>query len=406
MKMRYRFQRTTACILAAMIGIGSLPQTVAYAIHPSDLAPRLKAPHAPQARDETASAGVVCTSVSLLDPSTGVPAIDTMLPDGWTAQLETDWGIVDTSQPCLATASFASPDGQAAVIIQTGRNFLESRTSDGFNLHYEGADLETYLTYLNYRDAGGVLDMYFDGILGTGGVIIQETPVDETLQSVLDDVAKTLMEGMVSELQANIGSYGQAVQANGYEGTASVRRYRFTMDDGNSYVADACCCCIAYEYSIDSGFMVSITRPWFIPAVMFYIAPDEATLEKYEMEANVILNNSRERNEFAYVKHAFGSDIRNMVMRRQTQQISSMTEAQAQTYLDDYDPSDLDPGYTSDAWANDWSEFIYDQQGYTTLDGGTIKVGTEYDAVYQNGDQFYLGTVGGAPDGWTRLTEN
>lgn len=97
-----------------------------------------------QARDETASAGVVCTSVSLLDPSTGVPVIDTMLPDGWTAQLETDWGIVDTSQPCLATASFASPDGQAAVIIQTGRNFLESRTSDGFNLHYEGADLETF----------------------------------------------------------------------------------------------------------------------------------------------------------------------------------------------------------------------------------------------------------------------
>lgn len=331
-------------------GIASLAEQKGDpAVHDGSALPLVSAR---QARDETASAGVVCTSVSLLDPSTGVPVIDTMLPDGWTAQLETDWGIVDTSQPCLATASFASPDGQAAVIIQTGRNFLESRTSDGFNLHYECADLETYLTYLNYRDVGGVLDMYFDGILGTGGVVVQETPVDETLQSVLDDVAKTLMEGMVSE------------------------------------------------------FMVSITRPWFIPAVMFYIAQDEATLEKYEMEANVILNNSRERNEFAYVKHAFGSDIRNMVMRRQTQQISSMTEAQAQTYLDDYDPSDFDTGYTSDAWANDWSEFIYDQQGYTTLDGGTIKVGTEYDAVYQNGDQFYLGTVGGAPDGWTRLTEN
>ena len=89
-------------------------------------------------------------------------------------------------------------------------------------------------------------------------------------------------------------------------------------------------------------------------------------------------------------------------MNRQAHQIARMTEVQAQSYLNDYDAS----AYTSDEWANDWSDFIYDQQEYATLDGGAIKASTAYDAVYQSGDEFYFGTVGGAPDGWTQLTPN
>ena len=79
-----------------------------------------------------------------------------------------------------------------------------------------------------------------------------------------------------------------------------------------------------------------------------------------------------------------------------------MTEAQAQTYMNDYDAS----AYTSDEWANDWSDYLYDQQEYATLDGGSIKASTAYDAVYQSGDEFYFGSVGSAPEGWTQLTPN
>ena len=40
------------------------------------------------------------------------------------------------------------------------------------------------------------------------------------------------------------------------------------------------------------------------------------------------------------------------------------------------------------------------------MDGDTIKASTSYDAVFQNGDEFYFGSVGSAPDGWTQLTPN
>ena len=62
--------------------------------------------------------------------------------------------------------------------------------------------------------------------------------------------------------------------------------------------------------------------------------------------------------------------------------------------------------YTSDEWANDWSDYIYDQQEYATLDGGSIKASTAYDAVFQNGDEFYFGLVGNAPESWTQLAPN
>lgn len=35
--------------------------------------------------------------------------------------------------------------------------------------------------------------------------------------------------------------------------------------------------------------------------------------------------------------------------------------------------------------------------------GGTIKADTKYDAVYQNGDEIYMGPDGLAPYGWTKL---
>lgn len=104
------------------------------------------------------------------------------------------------------------------------------------------------------------------------------------------------------------------------------------------------------------------------------------------------------------IHYRYGRDIRNKIMLQQTNQIAAMTESQAQTYMNDYESSTS--YYTSDDWANDWSDYIYDQQEYTTVDGDTIKASTSYDAVFQNGDEFYFGSVGSAPDGWTQLTPN
>lgn len=399
--MTLRYKTAILCALLAVTLLSGLPQTPARAITPSDLAPQLEPP---QADDGAEPTGVYGTYVTLTDPATGVAVMDTMLPRGWTAQLQTNWGFVSTTNPCLATAFFTSPDGQAQIIVQTAQDYLESPDSLGLMPLYEGVDMQTYITYLGYKNAGQFLDAYFNGVLGTGGVVIQETPVDSSIQSLLQQTAKAYLDNVVSGFQSLAGPYGYSVWAGNYEGTASFRRYRFTAADGNSYVADAQCLCICIEYTTNNGYVTNTDRPWTVPMCTFFIAPDEATLDRYKDDANMILDNIMQNDEFTYMKQAYGRDIRNKIMLQQTNQISAMTEAQAQTYMNDYEPSTS--SYTSDDWANDWSDYIYDQQEYTTVDGNTIKASTSYDAVFQNGDEFYFGSVGSAPDGWTQLTPN
>ena len=342
------------------------------------------------------------TYAVLTDPATGVPVMDAILPYGWTAQVQCDWSFVSTTNPCIANVLFTSPDNKAAVLIQSTHDYLQSHDTSGLFPHRDYTDTSTYIVHLAYKNAGQVLDLYFNGILGTGGTVIKEDPVPDEVQSLLDQTAQTYLTTLVNGINQIGGGYGVTAQAAGYEGTASMRRYRYTGDDGQSYLADAMAICIAAEYVSPSYGTSFVHIQWAVPGVIVYTAPDEETLEKYRTQCEIIIQNSAIRNEFNHIKHAYGSYIRNMLMRQQANAIAAMTEAQAQSYLSDYDPS----SYTSDDWANDWSDFIYDRNEYTTADGSTIKVGTGFDTVYQNGDEFYFGSQGSAPFGWEQLTPN
>ena len=342
------------------------------------------------------------TYAVLTDPATGVPVMDAILPYGWTAQVQCDWSFVSTTNPCIANVLFTSPDNKAAVLIQTTHDYLQSHDTSGLFPHRDYTDTSTYIVHLAYKNAGQVLDLYFNGILGTGGTVIKEDPVPDEVQSVLDQTAQTYLTTLVNGINQIGGGYGVTAQAAGYEGTASMRRYRYTGDDGQSYLADAMALCIAAEYISPSYGTSFVHIQWAVPGVIVYTAPDEETLEKYRTQCEIIIQNSAIRNEFNHIKHAYGSYIRNMLMRQQANAIAAMTEAQAQSYLSDYDPS----SYTSDDWANDWSDYIYDRNEYTTADGSTIKAGTGFDTVYQNGDEFYFGSQGSAPFGWEQLTPN
>lgn len=352
--------------------------------------------------DASKYSGSFGTYTTLTDPTTGVPVMDAVLPYGWTAQVQCDWSFVSTNNPCIANIVFTSPDQKAAVLIQTSHDYLQSYDTSGLFPHRDYTDTSTYIVHLAYKNAGQVLDMCFNGLLGTGGTVVKEDPVPDEVQSLLDQTAQTYLTTLVNGINQIGGGYGVTAQASGSEGTVSMRRYRYTGSDGQSYLADAMALCVAAEYVSPSYGTSFVYIPWAIPGITVFSAPDEATLEKYRAQYEMITQNAVIRNEFNYVKQAYGSQIRSMLMKQQANSIAAMTEAQAQSYLSDYDSS----AYTSDDWANDWSDFIYDRNEYTTADGSTIKVGTEFDTVYQNGDEFYFGSQGSAPFGWEQLTPN
>lgn len=355
--------------------------------------------------DPSAYSGAFGSRTTLTDPTTGVPVMDAVLPQGWTAQVQTNWSFVSTVNPCVAVVQFTSPDGRAAVVIQTAQDFLESYDTSGLFPHQDYIDQQTYIVHLAYKNAGEMLDMYFNGVLGTGGTVVSETPVPAEAQQLVDQVAQNYLTTLVNGVNEITSGYVSPVQAGGSEGTISLRRYRFTAADGQSYLADAMALTVAAQYTHSSTGTSFVNIHWVVPGIVICIAQDEATLEEYSTQFEMITENAVIRNEFNYIKSLYGNDIRNKIMQQQASSIAAMTEAQAQTYLNSYDSSNSS-GYTSDDWANDWSDFIYDRNEYTTADGSNIKVGTDVDAVYQNGDDFYFGSQGSAPFGWEQLTPN
>lgn len=85
--MTLKFRTAALCALLGAMAIGVLAPPSARAIRPSDLS--LQAEPA-QAESEQASAGVFGIYVTLTDPSTGVAVLNTVLPRGWTAQMQTN----------------------------------------------------------------------------------------------------------------------------------------------------------------------------------------------------------------------------------------------------------------------------------------------------------------------------
>lgn len=352
--------------------------------------------------DTAEYSGSFGTYTTLSDPTSGVPVMDVVLPYGWTAQVQSNWNFISTTNPCVASIIFTSPDQKATVLIQTANDYLQSSDTSGLFPHQDYTDMETYIVHLAYKNAGQVLDMCFNGVIGTNGTAVSETPVPSEMQSLLDQTAQTYLDTLVNGINQVAGGYGVTAQPSGSEGSASIRRYSYTGTDGESYLADAMALCVAAEYINPSYGMNFVNIQWVVPMMVVYTAQDEATLEKYRTQYEMIFENTVFRNEFNYVKHEYGSYIRNMVMQQQANSIAAMTEAQASSYMNDYDSSE----YTSGDWANDWSDVIYDRNEYTTTDGSTIKVGTDVDSVYQNGDEFYFGPKGSAPLGWEQLIPN
>lgn len=186
--------------------------------------------------DASEYSGSFGTYTTLSDPTSGVPVMDVVLPYGWTAQVQSNWNFVSTSNPCVASIIFTSPDQKATVLIQTANDYLQSSDTSGLFPHQDYTDMETYIVHLAYKNAGQVLDMCFNGVIGTNGMVVSETPVQSEVQSLLDQTAQTYLDTLVNGFNQIAGGYGGAIQASGSEGTVSIRRYRYTGSDGGGVI--------------------------------------------------------------------------------------------------------------------------------------------------------------------------
>ena len=106
--------------------------------------------------------------------------------------------------------------------------------------------------------------------------------------------------------------------------------------------------------------------------------------------------------EFLYVNVCYGAAIDDAIHTGLIQQSMEYILGSSDTWVSEAESS---PDYDSGRSADQWSDMIYESDEYETTDGSRIKVSTQYDTVYQDGDQLYMGPDAYAPDGWTKLNK-
>lgn len=342
---------------------------------------------APVTQTASASAGSAAdgyfTHETLYDPATGVPTANVLVPGGWTASVSVNWSFVSTSSPGVATVTMTSPDGQARILMVSNQAFADMYSG---GMHFNGGeDRGLYVTLMDYYNADEVQALGLENEGYGGAEKIGHYPVSDEIQRLAEEAAEV-------KLQSNLAS---GITGLGSEGTAADNLYRlrdvyieyFTLvTAAEVYVAGS-------NASLDSIY-------WNVPISFMLIAQTEDAYDQYKGIFDVVLANSDFTFEFLYANVQYGTAIDDAIHQGLMRQSYEYILSDSNSWVSEAESSS---GYDSSTWADQWSDVIYERNEYETTDGGTIKVDTAYDSVYQNGDEIYMGPDGLAPDGWTKL---
>ncbi len=331
--------------------------------------------------------GRLYKQIGLVDQYANVVVYQGLLPEGWTVQMQSTWGLVNPD-PGQEIVQFVSPDGKAVVNIASSLVFEDS------NFIGYGADISNFITRAPYMNASGYIDYY-----------VQNSFMNAELIGDLE---------ITAEQQANIDAYTEVYAANGIntaikgsrytitgygsEGTIARRQYRL----GEGY-GEFVCAISAYQYSF-TQVMLNRTDIWWnlLPSFTF-ITADRESFDKYYADYETIVSNGYFTAEFYSVLNYVSNQIFNMAIEQRTEEL---IQKQAGNYIDSgtkVSESDME---TQERVFRAWDDYIKDQDTYSLSDGSTLHVPTSVDTVAQNGDSVYFGSTGGVPIGYDILTAN
>lgn len=325
------------------------------------------------------------TMQTMYDTRYGLKTALALVPYGWNAGLETEWGIVSTLYPATATIVMTSPEGNAKIEIRSPQAYVQM-SRNGVQAMAEGIHYQTYNTYLNYRNAHDH-NLLIASLMGLGSKVVSTQGPNEQIQQVLTEQAYQYLQSFLSTGTS---------QGVGYEGT--MEETVFDTRSAGTYRTAVTSSVIGAEFATNAGAYFDQIF-WTVPVLTVFTAATEEAWNKYKPVCDHVMNNSSFCGEFIYVVRQNGEYMANMINNYLLQQAYNPSASE----ISGWDSGYHDDG--SDKFISDWCDVIKEKNNYVTEDGSIIKVDTAYDTVYQNGDLIYLGPDGLSPDGWTRLEQ-
>ena len=330
--------------------------------------------------------GKLYQQIGLVDPYADVVAYQGLLPEGWTVQMQSGWGLINPL-PGQEIVSFVSPDGRASISIASPQIYEEA-SDRGY-----GANVSDFITFVPYMNASSYIDYYvqnsYVNAVGLGDVDTadQQSGIDAFTEVYATNGINTALQ----YCRYPITGYGS-------EGTVARRQYQL----GGGY-GEFSCAVSAYQYSY-TKVMLNITETWWqLLNSVAYTAADKEAFEQYYEDYELIVANGYFTAGLVSAEAYVIQQIYNTVTEQRTEERIRELTGGYSTSGTEITSSDME---TQDLIMQAWDDYIKDQDTYSLSDGSTLHVPTSVDTVAQNGDSVYFGTTGGVPLGYDILTAN
>ena len=331
--------------------------------------------------------GKLYSQIGLVDPYANVVAFQGLLPEGWTVQMQSNWGLINP-YPGQEIVQFVSPDGKAAVSIAS-QLIYEEGSDRGY-----GADISNFITLAPYMNASSYIDYYVQNTYANAEAIGDLEITEEQQANINAFTEGFATNGINTAMQAS------RYQITGYGAEGTVARWQFRLGDGYGEIG---CAISAYQYSY-TKIMLNVTETWWqiLPSFV-YTAADKDAFDQYYADYEVIAANGYFTAALYSVQSYVAMQIYQMMTEYRTEQrIQELTGSYSSSGIE-ITSSDME---TQERVFQAWDDYIKDEDVYSLSDGSSLRVPTSVDTVAQNGDSVYFGTSGGVPIGYHILTAN
>lgn len=304
----------------------------------------------------------------------------TLAPQGYVVQsnmLYFDGAAISMTSPVQLIVEAIAPDGSAEMAYTSNLDYIhileQSMGGMTYGAHQEGAlDQTTMCMMFTEMTAGEYADAMMRKVVPEA-VCQSETPVSAELMAALDmqcqksyNEFSSMMGGMgvgmsleINDVRASIAErfYSMALNGIPYRGVVStlVSAVEMTMTASMLYGGDA----------------VTRETTWSVLYCYLCIAPEESFDAVYA-DFRVFVANTTESDQFVQARATLANQIRESIL-------SGRSQSYAQMFAGDLGSGN---SYNEDRF----TDYIMDQNDYQLSSGEHVKIPTEYEYVYEDGN--------------------
>ena len=305
--------------------------------------------------------------------------------------------------PVRVSVMESSAEKDAVMMYYSGETYIERKSGPDMFPQVDGTlDKQLAIFMLTYKPAYNYCYERAIVLLNAMGISADSMSLYEEDLTSFGNMTAARENYVYENIVPTLTQYG--ISTDWVEATANERTFAFDLN-GQKY-----CLCIfaeSYGYQLSTSAYNTCYILWEVPYYYAMICPESSYREIHDTDFRVFRENTGTNDEFIAFNDQLTKKISDDVIENMNMAVAaSMAYAETMTALTfSMVESSLGGSYSS---SDRFSDYIFDQNDYTTEQGDHVKVSTSYDYVYQTGGStvYYTNDASVVPYGATMLDPN